>query len=644
VISGRTRGLLAGAAILAAVAAAYGNAVSGAGFVYDDLLLVERNPHIRDPARLPEALTRGFWDVANPNWTKQVGFYRPLVTALLALGWQISGSDPFGYHLVNATLHAAASLLALLVSRRLGLPLPVAFAAALLFALHPVHTESVTWISGIVDVSCAVFYFGAILAYLAWRDRGARGIPWSVAPLALLALAGKEMALTLLPLALVLDAAFPRSGASGGRLARFRPFLRYLPFALAYAAYLGLRVQVFGDWRAGFERQPTHLFFEVREPWRAWTLPFELFAGYLGRLLAPLRLNSFVVLRLDRRPTDLAVLVPIGLALAYLLALYGARRAGEGVLAGALWFAVATVPVVASPESIGQFTFSERFAYIPSLGFCVAVAALASRLLAFSPSPGIRRGIGAGALLGVSAFFGWRTHVRNRDYRDERTFFEAARAASPESATVRWSLGRVYLEARERERDPGRMEALLLAARREFEAALDVDPSRFYVAVDDVVRANLFQAWTYFYEGSIDVAEAIFRKTLDGQGRLPSGETADPHVGLGACALARRDFRAAEEEFGAAIRLNPRDERARFNLGVAYQERGDLRKAAEGFYQTLQIQPRHFFAAMRLGQVLYHLNDRQGAARWYAKAIEIDPDHPDVPLVREALEYIRRGG
>ncbi|MCI0588759.1 MAG: tetratricopeptide repeat protein [Planctomycetes bacterium] len=639
----RLRAPLALAAILAAVATSYGPAVRGAGFVYDDLLLVERNAEIRDPANLPHALTRGFWDVANPNWSKQIGFYRPLVTVLLTAGWQISGPEPWGYHLVAVVLHASACALGFLLARRLARSDAVAFAAALLFATHPIHAESVTWISGISDVSCAVFLFASLLAYLRWRDRGARGIPWSVAPLSLLALAGKEMALSLLPLALALDAAFPVPSAAEGRFSRFRPLSRYLPFVLGYAAYLGLRIHAYGDWRGGFDRQPTHLFLEAQAPWRTWTLPFELFAGYLSRLAVPLEPNAFIVLRLDRRPTDAAVLVPIAVLLAYAFALTRARRAGPGVLGGALWFAVATLPVVVRPESIGQFLLSERFAYVPSLGFCLAVAALAARLLSFLPSPGLRRAIGAGALLAASAFLGSRTILRNRDFRDERAFFEAARAASPESATVRWSLGRVYADQAGRERDPDRAAALWGAARAEFEAALDVDPSRWHVSLEDWTQANLGQAWTYLAEGALDVAEPIFRKTLEWQ-RQRGIEAAEVHSGLGACALARRDFGSAEDEFGAAIRLNPGDERARFNLGVVYQERGAFRKAAEAFHRALEINPNHFAAALRLGQVLYHLNDRPGSARYYERALAIDPNHPDAPLVRDALDYIRRGG
>ncbi len=628
------------AALLVAVAVSYGNAVAEAGLVYDDLVLVERNPSLRDLRGLSEGMTRSFWSFAGPAASDEVGFFRPLVLALLAVGWQISGPAPFGFHLVNVLAHGAATLLSFFLARRLSGSDGVAFAAGLLFAVHPVHTESVTWISGISDLSCGVFYLAAVLTYLRWRGRGAHGIPWGVAPLVLLALLGKEMALSLLPLVLVLDLSSP---AGGRGLERLRPLRRYLPFLLAYVVYYGWRVLVYGEWGAGFRGQPTHLGLSGSEAWRAWTLPFELFAGYAAKLLAPIESNAFIVFRLDRRPTDVAILLPIAACVAYALAMRWSRRAGEGVLAGGLWFAVATLPVLGRPEAVGQFFFSERFAYVPSFGLCLAAAALAARLLAFLPSPALRRTIGAAALLAVATFLGWRTHLRNLDYRNERTFFEAARAASPESATVRWSLGRVYAEEAGRERDPRRAGDLWGAARAEFEAALDVDAARWHVTLEDLTQANLGQAWTYLAEGSLDVAEPIFRKTLDWQ-RQRGMEGAEVHSGLGACALARRDFEAAEDEFGAAIRLTPGDERPRFNLGIVYQERGDFSKAADAFYRALEVNPHHFEAAMHLGQVLYHLNDRPGSARYYERALAIDPEHPDAPLVRDALDYIRRGG
>jgi protein O-mannosyl-transferase len=640
VIPVRARVPLALAALLGAVAVSYGSAVAEAGLVYDDLVLVGRNPYIRDLHGLWEGMTRSFWSFAAPAGSEEVGFFRPLVLALLALGWQISALDPFGFHLVNVLAHAAATLLSFRLARRLSGSEGVAFATALLFAVHPIHTESVTWVSGISDLSCGVFLLAAVLAHVRWRERGAHGVPWGVAPLVLLALLGKEMALSLLPIVVVLDLASP---AAGRGLERLRPLRRYVPFLLAYAVYYGWRVLVYREWGAGFRGQPTHLGLSGSEAWRAWTLPFELFGGYLARLLAPVASNAFVVFRLDRGPGDLAILLPVAACLAYALSIRWARRAGEGVLAGALWFAVATLPVLLRPAALGQFFLSERYAYVPSFGFCLAAAALSARLVAFLPSPALRRGIGAAALLAVAAFLGRRTQLRNLDYRNERTFFEAARAASPESATVRWSLGRVYAEEAGKERDPLRAAELWGAARAEFEAALDVDPSRWHVTLEDLTQANLGQAWTYLAEGSLDIAEPIFRKTLEWQ-RRRGIEGAEAHSGLGACALVRRDFRAAEEEFGAAIRLSPGDERARFNLGVVYQERGDFRKAADAFHRALEINPGHFAAAMRLGQVLYHLNDRPGSARYYERALAIDPNHPDATLVREALDYIRRGG
>jgi len=585
---------------------------------------------------LGEAFTLGFWDVVNPLEAKQIGFYRPLVTLLFTAGWTLSGTEPWGYHLVNLLAHAAASLLVLALARGLGAAPGIAFAAALLFALHPIHTESVTWVSGISDVSCAVFFFAALVAHHASGGGPARraSLGLATAALAFLALLGKEMALVLLPVAFALDLATGRVRVEGAR----RRLAALLPVAVATAAYLVLRVHAFGEWSAGLLRSPTHLGLEAAQAWRAWTLPFELFAGYLRVLFLPFEPQTFRVLRFDLAPTDAQVLVPIAVGAAYLLFLrFVARRAGTLVGTGSAFLLVSSLPVVLRAEALGQFPLSERFAYIPSFGFCVALAAGVARLLGRRGNPRVAR-VGGTALAALSGIYALVVHDRNRDYRDEVAFFEAARERSPNSATVRWSLARVYAERAQRETDPRRRRAMWEAASAEVDASLAVDGRRFHVVRNDRTQANLLKGWIEIEERSPSTAEAIFRLVVEWDPQSP-----EAHVGLGAAAQLRGDLDAAEAEVRKALEIHPRHAQAWASLGAVFQARDDLSGAVEAFQEALEADPTHFDAAMRLGQALYHLGRRPEAAAAWEHALRADPDHPNAPLAREALAAVRAG-
>jgi len=177
--------LLAGA-----VAVVYLNSFRGV-FQFDDYNVIVDNGGVHTWGAFLAGLPRGI---------------RPLLKFTYTLNWT-SGLGLFGFHLVNVGLHAANAVMLFFLASRVGGPSVSRFAAllpALLFAVHPVQTEAVTYISGRSVSLMAFFYLGSLLAYLRGRERGSRFLLYLASPfLFLLAAASKEVALTL-PFALVL--------------------------------------------------------------------------------------------------------------------------------------------------------------------------------------------------------------------------------------------------------------------------------------------------------------------------------------------------------------------------------------------------------------------------------------------------------
>lgn len=154
--------------VLLIVGAVYANALL-CGFVYDDWDLVVRNPWLRE-GRLAEAFRSGYWESSRGGSF----YYRPVVSISYWVDHALWGTSPFGYHLRNVALHAASSVLVLLLAARWLSSRPAALAVAALFAVHPVHTQSVTWIAGRTDLLAALFCLLALLLFQAGADRLSR--------------------------------------------------------------------------------------------------------------------------------------------------------------------------------------------------------------------------------------------------------------------------------------------------------------------------------------------------------------------------------------------------------------------------------------------------------------------------------------
>src|SRR3972149_946240 len=121
-----------------------------AGFVYDDYPQLVDNPYVQSFSHLREIFASNVWSFQGAQGT--TNYYRPLMTFGYLLCYKLFGPLPFGFHLVNVSLHAAVVWLLFFLTRRLFGSARIAFPAAALFALPPIHTESVAWIAGVTDL------------------------------------------------------------------------------------------------------------------------------------------------------------------------------------------------------------------------------------------------------------------------------------------------------------------------------------------------------------------------------------------------------------------------------------------------------------------------------------------------------------
>lgn len=388
------------AALIAALAAA-----AYAGTLWNDLVWDDRLSAIA-PTLAPRP---GQW-------------WRPVVMATFAAELAIHGGTPAAMHATNVVLHAAVAVLLERWARTLGLPPAAALLAALAFAVHPVQSEAVAYVSGRTDLLCALFVLSALLVWRGAR-RATDGRACLTTALLLLALGSKEAAL-LVPLVLVAPGVHPGPE-------RPRPVLP-LAAALAWGALFASRTSLELPSGGVLARLPAMA---------------EMALDYLRLLVWPsdLHLERFVAVA--GRGTAHAVLVVLGAAAALALAVGVARRVPDGVvslaLLGATYLPVAgVVPVYPAIADRALFA-AEHFLYLPLLGAAPLAAGGAVR--SWPARWGRRPAWAIGAV--VLATWTALTVARVREWRDEETLYRHTLAYEPPAARVWYNLGNLRLAA-----------------------------------------------------------------------------------------------------------------------------------------------------------------------------------------------------
>jgi protein O-mannosyl-transferase len=407
------------------------------GFVWDDHDFIEANPAVRSPGllgRVPALLGLGF--TSSPFDLTAGPYYRPLVVLSLAVDSRLGGGRPFAFHLTNLALNAAAVLLVHELLRRMRCGEPWAFLGALLFAVHPVHVESVAWIVGRTDVLATVWFLVAWLAFrtVAEADRagvpsagGRRAVAPAPAPLAWwtpvlapaafsLAALSKEFALVL-PLLLL-----PELGRTGRRTR-----LAYLALLGVAALYALLRMHALAG------AVPAGAATGLAE--RILRAPLVL-----GRALGPLLWPWAPCPVYDATGATVPVLAGLAAVAAPAVAALAsarARRRLAPLARPALLYALALLPVSGIVPL--PVPFAERYLYLPTVALVWALAVVAQGV---ARSGGAGRGRLVALVLGLLAAAGAvRTVTYAPVWRDDVALFSRILVRWPQSVPALNELG-----------------------------------------------------------------------------------------------------------------------------------------------------------------------------------------------------------
>ena len=627
----RRQHLLGALGLIALVFAVYYPALAGE-FVYDDLLVVQQNPLLSDLANLPKAFASSYWDFLDDGGAEHVGYYRPLTMVLLTFANVLGDGSPIAFHLLSLAIYAACCIAAWRFAARLLKSEGAGFWAALLFALHPLHVESVAWISGVNDPLFALFGFLALDAFVAWRDRGSPGAPWRAAPWFLLALLSKDAAVALVPIAMAIDWGREAQRPTEGR--RSVPGLAraYGPLIAAFGVYYLARVAVFGDALAGFDRQTTD--FGVGAG-RLALLRVELLGGAVGLLAWPAELNLFRPFHPELSATAPSLLMGVvGSALLVVAIGLAWVKRWRPALALLLLLPAALAPVLLRVESLGSFPLSDRFLFLPVLGF--------TGLLAWLAWTRLPRGAALGALGLVAAAYAGRTLLQLPTWANEEALFRTALEQNPRNPNVHWSLGRVLLEQYQATglSDP------LIEARSTFESGMDLLAEAqteaggdIFASQDDHLQMNLGLGWSLLFEAQVDPFQdygsprKVFERVVQG---WPNNERA--YIGVGVTYMAQGDPNAASEALRKALQLNPSSPEAHFNMGELYMRLQEWSAAAREFEICASLRNNALRDYVYWTRALLEAGQDDRAAQVARQASAIAPEDAGVMVLLGTLE------
>ena len=605
----------------------------------DDPVYITSNPHVQ------AGLTMG-----NTGWafrSVETGNWHPLTWLSYALDCQLYGLQPWGHHLTNLLLHIVNAVLVFLVFRRLTDATWRSALVAILFAVHPLHVESVAWASERKDTLSTLFWMLAMLFYVDYAQAKSRvesqeSCSSSAGPasnpqpstvnhcatfnylLALFLFAcglmSKPMVVTLPVILLLVD---------------WWPLRRFQPTAL--------NSQTFTIWR---EKVP---FFVVGILASILTLYSQREIGALSAMTIPDRLVNATLsyLRYPVQmiwPARLAPFYPLpqvfpfwpaaGVALVLLAAsvlTLRVARARPYLAFGWVWYLVTLLPVIGLIQA-GQQSHADRYTYVPLIGLFL--------LLVWAAHDFTKRWryqvvcLSSAAVLVVSVCL-VLTRRQIGYWKDSETLFRHALAVTRDNSVAHNNLGSALLKSGQVDEAidhfqkalklvPGfarphyNLGIVLLGSGRgdeaidQLQAALKLNPG--------FAQAHYSLGNALLQRGQLDEAMVHFQKALQLQPNL-----ADARINLGNLLLQKGQADEAIAQFQKALEVRPNDPLARYNLGNAFLKSGRVDEAIIQLQSILEIRPDFQEACSKLGSALLQKGRTDEAMAQFQRAVQIDP-------------------
>ena len=601
--------------------------------------------------------------------------YIPLTSLSFAIEYHFSGYNPFIYHLDNVLLHLLVVVMVFFLGQSLGLSQTAAGLAAFLFGIHPIHVESVAWITERKDVLYAAFYMAAILSYLRYLEQ--KRAHWLLVTtiLGVLSMLAKPMALSL-PLILILLDWFK------GRPLKKQVFTEKLPLGIMIGGFAWISY-------AAHARIPGESVVQSALIW-PWTFTFYLRQFLFPYLSVPLyRLPKPVALTNPEYFLSLVVLVLVVWSVVRL-------RRHKWFVFAILFYFLSIFFLLRFDETKDVNTVADRFMYLPGLGLCLLFGLGVERWWKKCDGKNLVRGMIVAGLIALAAAFSFKTFRQCHVWRDSMSLWRHDLKYFPDEPLALNNFAIIIGKKKEFQEAQQEYKKVMRSGLAGVQKGLAPEVVENIRKVDYLI--GLYQRAVEAEPGFMD-AHYNLGDLYARVGRFPDAVEAykkalaidpkfkDAHCGLGDVYVEVGDERQANFAYEQALRLNPGDKdlhvnvvkaytkaigknpgvasyrEARnsvlaryaamvnkdrpkatsyFNLGNLYIEAGDAGMALLAYRRALEINPRHGGVLYNLGNLYKDRGNSQEALDFYQKALTVAPGMGDI-YVNMGVIYGRQG-
>lgn len=533
-------------------------------FIWDDEFLVINNSYIKNFSHITD-IFKTYLASSSGNINN---FYRPIQELSYMIDYFLWGNKPPGFHLTSIFLHALCAIAVYILSLRLLKNSVAAFVSGALFGAHPINTEAVTYVAGRADPLYLFFFLTSFILFLKSTDsliqkKGAKiGFYILSVFCYVLSILSKEIGIMLPSMLVIYIISF-----YSNRPIRNRLYALSIPFACVAFFYIVAR-KTFLDF-SGIA--PSFVMGKFNIYMRLLTT-FKAIWVYIGLLIMPIGLHmerTIAVAQSILEPYSL--LATLGI-LTLSLSIWRSYNYSKKIFFICIWFFIGLLPV-SNIIPINSF-IAEHWLYLPAISlYMLAGLSIAKIFDRRSDKPFSVSKIISGifVLIAIFSFYSALTIERNKDWKDEISFFKNTLKYSPNNARLHLNFGNTYSE-----------------------------------------------------HGQEENAIEEYKKAIELQPKYP-----EAYSNIGAAYISMGRYKEAKDSIEKAISLKPDFPNALYMLGSLYEREGDYKKA-EGFYlKALNIMPDFIAAHMQLGRIYLNTGEREKAVFHWKNVLQIDPNFPE---------------
>lgn len=450
------------------IAIFYGNTLNN-DFAHDDIGQIVDNQYIHSMEYLPKVITGCIWESAMGGCKDRTDYYRPFQNLSYLLTYQIS-SEPWIFHLVNLFYFFIVVYLVFALVKTITNNFLLSFVSALVFLINPINNEVVNWISAVPELVSGIFILLSTIFYIKFRKTSSNVKFFAACIFYFLGMMAKEPAAFLPIIFVFIDwmffdvkivdfkilnlqnskkknikekAKLSEKKINSDKIGReivlninFKELKKYIILAGLFFAYLLTRITIIGGLSGGYRFYGD---FSIHE--RIYSF-FTLFAKYITKVFSPYPLNFFYKFQKNSDFLGLEFLFSFIIIFVFVFALYILIKKREKLLSLAfVWFFVFISPVLIFLEALGENIFSERYLFIPVIGFSFAVSFVFVHFWKDKKAP--KQLLILLAIVVIITSWGI-AYSRNNAWKNSITIYQTTLAQNPDARPLRFNLGVLY--------------------------------------------------------------------------------------------------------------------------------------------------------------------------------------------------------